>query len=143
MDVRESKSFEDTTLIAPCGINCGLCRAYLIQKKRCPGCRGGNANKADSCLNCKIKKCGILRQKRLKFCYDCAKFPCEREEHLDWRYRTRYHLSPIENLGVVKTKGIQQLLSLEKERWTCKECGGTICMHNGQCIKCGRKAPVE
>jgi len=143
MGFRDSKNFEDITLIAPCGINCGLCRAYLRQKKPCGGCRGGSANKSDSCLNCKIKNCGVLRQNRLEFCFKCSKFPCERIEHLDLRYRTRYHVSPIENLAVVKTRGIQYFLNQEKGRWTCRECGGTICMHKGHCIQCGAESPVE
>ena len=27
-------------LIAPCGMNCSLCRAYGRERKPCPGCRG-------------------------------------------------------------------------------------------------------
>jgi hypothetical protein len=143
MEIRESKNFEDTTLIAPCGLNCGLCRAYLRTKKPCPGCRGGNSNKSDSLLNCKITNCGILRQNRLQYCYDCSKYPCKTITHLDLRYRTKYHVSPIENLTVIKTDGIQELLTREKRRWTCKKCGNTICMHKGHCIQCGAVFSVE
>ncbi|HME52706.1 MAG TPA: DUF3795 domain-containing protein [Candidatus Lokiarchaeia archaeon] len=143
MEIRDSKKFEDGTLIAPCGINCGLCRAYLRVKKPCNGCRGGNTNKSNSCLNCKIKNCEILRENRHEYCHDCSEFPCKSVEHLDFRYRTRYHVSPIENLAVIKTQGTQHLLDQEKERWTCKECGGMICMHKGLCIKCGAGSPLE
>ncbi len=29
----------DVSLIAPCGMNCGICLAYLRTKNVCPGCR--------------------------------------------------------------------------------------------------------
>ena len=143
MGFRDTKNFEDSTLIAPCGINCGLCRAYLRAKKPCRGCRGGSANKSDSCLNCRIKNCELLQQAELEYCDACPKFPCERIEHLDLRYRTRYHVSPIENLALIKTEGIQQFLIREKGRWTCRECGGKICMHKGLCSQCGADYSVE
>ena len=143
MDIRESKTFEDITLIAPCGINCGLFRAYLKAKKPCPGSRGGNNNISASCLKCNIKNCGILRQDRLQYCFNCSKYPCETITHLDLRYRTKYQVSPIENLTVIKTEGIQELLNREKRPWICKKCGNTICMHKGHCIQCGAVFSVE
>ena len=27
-------------LIAPCGMNCGICKYYYREKDKCPGCRG-------------------------------------------------------------------------------------------------------
>ena len=45
----------DTTLIAPCGMNCGICLAYLRKERKCPGCLGNNSNKPPTRLNCVIK----------------------------------------------------------------------------------------
>lgn len=47
----------EPTLIAPCGINCGICRAYLREKNKCPGCRLFNAQEPVSIARCKIKNC--------------------------------------------------------------------------------------
>jgi hypothetical protein len=30
---------DENALIAPCGMNCGVCMAYLREKNKCPGCR--------------------------------------------------------------------------------------------------------
>ena len=30
-------------LIAPCGMNCGICYGYLREKNKCPGCRKRDA----------------------------------------------------------------------------------------------------
>lgn len=35
-------------LIAPCGMNCGTCIAYLRDKNKCPGCRITSSGKAIS-----------------------------------------------------------------------------------------------
>jgi hypothetical protein len=33
--------------------------------------------------------------------------------------------------------GAEQFVEMEKERWLCPICGGTICVHRGYCLKCG------
>ena len=53
----KTKSSIKNSLIAPCGMNCGICRAYLREKNKCPGCRGSDENKLSSRVNCKIKNC--------------------------------------------------------------------------------------
>jgi hypothetical protein len=128
-----------SSLIAPCGMNCGICMAYLREKKKCPGCRGSNENKSFSCANCKIKNCIELNKNNLKFCFKCKKFPCERIKYLDKRYRTKYNMSMIENLENIKKLGLREFVKNEKIRWTCSQCGGTICVHRGYCYNCGKK----
>ena len=66
-----AKSSTKSSLIAPCGMNCGICRAYLREKNKCPGCRGSDENKLSSRVNCKIKNCIELKKNNLKFCYKC------------------------------------------------------------------------
>jgi hypothetical protein len=128
-------------LIAPCGMDCAVCRGHLMRKIKCPGCRGDNADKAISCLNCKIFNCDILKETGSKFCSEkCDSFPCRRLRELDKRYRTKYHMSMIENLESIKEIGIRAFIKNEKVRWTCPECGGTICVHTASCIDCGREA---
>jgi len=109
-----AKSSTKSSLIAPCRMNCGICRAYLREKNKCPGCRSSDENKLSSRVNCKIKNCNELKKNNLKFCYNCKKFPCERINHLDKRYRTKYNMSMIENLNNIGKIGIREFVSNEK-----------------------------
>jgi len=124
-------------LIAPCGMNCGVCHRHLRSKERCPGCRGDDARKMVSCLHCVIKNCGYLATTKSGFCYECAGYPCRRLKALDKRYRTKYGMSMIENLQSIKTIGLKAFMANEKERWRCESCGGSICVHRGYCLVCG------
>jgi hypothetical protein len=129
-------------LIAPCGMNCGLCSSYLatrydlkskgIQESHCTGCRPRNKQ----CAFLK-KKCNSLLNGGVQYCYQCPDFPCERLQHLDKRYRTLYRMSMIENLEYIKKNGILQFLTREQEKWKCPQCGEVICCHNGICFGCG------
>jgi hypothetical protein len=127
-------------LIAPCGLNCVICRGYLLNKKnKCPGCWGDNVNKSNSCVRCKIKNCDNLTKTKSIFCFECAEFPCLRIKQLDKRYRTKYNMSVLENLENIKKLGVRKFVQNEKIRWTCSECGGIICVHTGYCSNCGEK----
>lgn len=123
-------------MIAPCGMNCAICLAYLREKNRCSGCWGANDNKSKSCIQCIIKNCELLAKTKSKFCYECSKYPCLRLKQLDKRYRTRYYMSMIENLEYIREKGLTVFIKKENLRWKCKNCGGTICVHRGICLEC-------
>jgi hypothetical protein len=71
------------------------------------------------------------------YCYQCPDFPCRNLEHIDERYRSRYRMSMIENLELIRDHGVEKLLGKESEKWRCPECGGVICCHNGICFECG------
>jgi hypothetical protein len=124
-------------LIAPCGINCRLCMAYIRDKNACPGCRGDDTTKSKSCVLCKIKNCEKIASGQSKYCFDCNDFPCARLVHLDKRYRTRYATSPIENLIYIKENGIKKFTGNENKKWACPACGSMLCMHRPQCPTCG------
>jgi len=127
-----------TSLISPCGMNCSICMAYLRDKNRCPGCRFFHKDEPVTIAKCKIKNCEELKKYNFKFCYKCKKFPCEQVKHMDKRYRTKYKMSTIENLEKIKKLGLREFIKNEKIRWTCSQCGGTICVHRGYCFKCGK-----
>lgn len=127
----------DPNIIAPCGINCSLCRAFLRDRKPCPGCRSGESNKSNDCLTCVIKNCKELAASRHPFCSLCAKYPCAELRHLDARYQTRYAVSIIENLARVQAIGVERFLAEEATRWSCPKCGSHLCMHRPLCINCG------
>jgi hypothetical protein len=122
-----------TTLIAPCGMDCAICSAYLREKNRCGGCY--TANRLCS-KNCTISACEKVRG---RYHHTCGDFPCRRLKQLDTRYRTRYGMSMIANLEAIRTHGIRAFVRTERERWTCKTCGGTIDVHHGKCAGCGKE----
>ena len=133
------RSLNKISLIAPCGMNCGICMAYLRDKNKCPGCRATDTNKAISVIRCKIKNCEAIQKSEVKFCFGCNNFPCKNLKHFDKRYRTKYNMSMIENLENIKKFGIRKFVRNEKFRWACSDCGGTICVHKGYCYNCGKK----
>ncbi len=97
-------------LIAPCGMNCAICSGYLaythkvksrgIRMPYCAGCRPRDKK----CAFLK-KKCQLLLNGQIKYCYECQDFPCERLRHIDQRYQTFYRMSLIENLKYIKENG--------------------------------------
>jgi hypothetical protein len=125
------------TLIAPCGMNCGICIGYLREKRKCPGCHG-DIN-APNLKKCKIKNCKVIENNQSKFCFECDKFPCRRLKQLDIRYSTKYAMSMIDNLENIKRIGLSAFVENEKRRWTCPKCNGVICVHRGACYNCGEK----
>jgi len=133
---KQSNSIK-SSLIAPCGMNCRLCRAYIREKRACPGCYGNNSLKSRSCAMCRIKNCEIINAGNIKFCFACEKYPCEKLSHLDKRYRTIYGMSMLDNLENINKFGIKIFIKQEKERWACKVCGEIICVHKENCNFCG------
>ncbi len=111
-------------LIAPCGMDCGICRAYLRENNPCHSCREAEKNRPKTRANCKIRIC---RKRKGDFC-DCDKFPCDRLEHLDKRYRTKYGISEIENLKFIREKSIEKFIENECEKWQSPK--GTLCVHD-------------
>ena len=64
-------------LIAPCGMNCGICIGFFgytvngrKRKKICEGCRVRNKN----CAFIK-KQCKKLLKKEIEYCFECKDFP--------------------------------------------------------------------
>lgn len=138
----KSKMSEEKDLIAPCGMNCSLCIAYIFNKndlnkdgfkrKYCSSCIARGKN----CTFALGKKCDLIDTGKIRFCYECNNFPCEGLKRLDKRYKTKYHLSMIDNLNYIKENGIEQFIKKEIQKWKCKTCGDSVCCHNGLCLNC-------
>jgi hypothetical protein len=126
----------DQKLIAPCGIYCGACYAYLRDKNKCPGCRLLSDPQPEFRLRCKIANCQTLAGTNSGFCYDCEKIPCQRLKQLDKRYRTKYNTGLIQNLNIIKENGMKTFLLLEKKKRTCPDCGSIISIHRESCTTC-------
>jgi len=129
-------------LIAPCGMNCTICSGYLALKHdvkskgiRMPYCKGCRP-RDKKCAFLK-KKCKLLLNNKVEFCYECKDFPCERLKHIDKRYQTFFQMSLIDNLEFIKKNGITNFLKIQEKKWQCPKCGEVICCHNGICFNCG------
>lgn len=134
----------DINLAAPCGIYCGMCRAYLVKKKDQLEQRGFK----QGCDGCRIrfKKCAFIRRdcpallkKEIDFCFECDKFPCQNLKKIDKGYRERWSVSLIENLKRNKEIGVEKWLQEQEELYSCPECKGEICIHDEECYDCGNK----
>jgi len=111
-------------LIAPCGMNCGLCVMHLRNENKCPGCFSGRKVNG-RCIKCAIKLC---KERKGDYCFDCIKFPCERLKRIDKRYQEKYGMSEIENLKNIKEKGIEIFVINEEKKWVNSE--GVYCVHD-------------
>ena len=127
-------------LIAPCGMNCAVCSAYIagsldlkrhgIHRTYCPGCRPRGQNCVFMGHTCEKVGKGLI-----KYCYECETFPCARLKRLDKRY-SKYNVSMIENLTVIKEQGMKAFLEKEETKWKCPECEEVVCCHTGVCYTC-------
>ena len=128
-----------TSLIAPCGMNCGLCYAYQRDKNNCTGCNSSGLNKPAYCQTCSIKHCTVFTNSKSKYCSSCGGYPCKRLKVLDKRYRNKYGMSMIENLNLISEIGSRAFIQSERKKWTCSKCGNIISVHKKDCLKCGHE----
>ncbi|MCL5795091.1 MAG: DUF3795 domain-containing protein [Patescibacteria group bacterium] len=117
-------------VIASCGMNCGVCRAYLRRKSPCHGCRKAEKNIPITRVRCKIRTC---LERKGKFCFNCDNFSCDRLKHLDDRYRTKYGMSEIDNLKYIRDNGIENFLKKENKKWISDQ--GIFCVHDKKYYK--------
>jgi len=143
MKSRMQNSIFKENLIAPCGMNCGVCIAYLREKKPCKGCRQKSENKPYHCITCIIANCENLAKTESGFCFDCIKFPCKRMKQLDLRYRKKYRTSLIENLKEIQQQSINVFLNNEAVKWTCSFCGEILSIHRLYCLNCKKTTTLH
>lgn len=129
-----------SVMMAPCGMNCGICSAHLRDKNRCVGCNIDLPQKVNHCFTCSIKNCD-QKPGGSSFCFDCKQYPCARLKQLDKRYVTKYGMSMLDNLDKIKKFGIKKFMRAENTRWVCGECGSPISIHNKKCYSCGKQYP--
>jgi len=141
--MQHARTLSNTTeLIAPCGMNCSVCSRYLARKydvrskgvkmSYCAGCRPRDRK----CALLK-KRCDLLLNHSVRFCYECGTFPCRNLERIDARYQKDYRTSFIENLTFIKQHSLSAFMERENVKWRCSQCEGVLCCHNGVCFNCG------
>lgn len=132
----------EANMIAPCGLDCGLCAAHLRGEKPCMGCNGPEEHKPDFCrTGCAIVHCEKRRALPDGFCDGCEDYPCADVMEKETRYSNAYPMveTPIGNLHYIRQYGMERFLEQERARWACPDCGAVICVHDGVCSGCGGK----
>ena len=72
----------------------------------------------------------------LRWCFACDRFPCSKIKSLNKRYKENYDVDLVKN-GVNAKQNMDAFLQEQKERFTCKSCGGVIDQHHKKCSECG------
>ena len=129
-------------LVAPCGMNCAVCRAYLAYSRGVPKKRG-DVTHCSGCIprgkNCFIKRgCPKLSRKEVRFCYECKDLPCEGVNRVDKRYKARYGVSIVGNLREIEENGVEAFLKKQEAKFKCPACGDVVSIHDGKCYACAR-----
>ena len=131
-------------MIAPCGLDCNICSQALIETDPCPGCNGPDENKPEFCARyCGIILCSRRRENGYQYCDECPEYPCADVMEKENRYTTQYphRESPLENLRIIREKGMDAFLEYERQHWTCPGCGRPFSVHHRSCRECGKRLP--
>ena len=132
-------------LIAPCGMNCGICKSYLAYSRGVPYEKG----KISHCMGCLVRNknctfikrnCAKIRKKQIRFCNECENMPCKQLAKIDEYYRARYGMSMVENQKMIREKGIDKFLKSQAKKYRCPKCDDIISVHDGKCYTCGYQA---
>ena len=136
------KNLFTAEMIAPCGLDCSLCKRALAGENPCPGCHGPDETKPDFCsAKCGIILCRKRKENGYQFCDECPDYPCADVTEKETRYTSKYPLyeSPARNLQEIRELGMDGFLDKERKQWTCGDCGGAISVHTGICSGCGKQ----
>ncbi|MGE5329100.1 MAG: DUF3795 domain-containing protein [Deltaproteobacteria bacterium] len=123
-------SNERINLVAPCGIDCGICELnmckdnkqlldYLVskgipkEKLPCEGCRSAQGICPVISCKCETYKCFI--DKKIDFCYECKEFPCEKLNPSADRAETLPHNLKVFNLCTIKRTGVKGFIETSSE----------------------------
>ena len=138
-----------TTLVAPCGIDCGVCelnmckdnpplREALIAKGipreilPCSGCRMIQGACPVIPGTCETFKC--VGEHHVEFCYECGQFPCVKLQPSADRANILPHNMKVFNLCTMRSIGVEQFVRLSpeiKQRYYA----GTMEIGNGPQLK--------
>ncbi len=134
-----------------CGLYCGACDVLIANENntveelanswnmdpdvlRCHGCKSDVI--AVYCTDCGIRACAV--QKEVEYCFQCDEYPCPRL--MDFRNDDHPHHSIVlQNLGSIRTKGIDKWLEEQRVRWNCSDCGNGVSWYDKTCAVCGSR----
>jgi Protein of unknown function (DUF3795) len=115
-------SAERLSLVAPCGIDCGICELYTcrddarlfsalmargipMDKIPCDGCRSIEGNCPVIKEECETYKC--VAEKKVEFCVECSEFPCTKLQPSSKRADVLPHNMKVYNLCTIKRDGVE------------------------------------
>jgi len=127
----------ESSMFAPCGMNCIVCYKHCYHKKPCAGCLNSDLGKPEHCRKCKIKDC--VNEKGLTYCFECSEFPCKQINSLEKSYNTRYSASLVKNSQTVKETGLVNFMEQQQKDFICHSCNGVISIHDAECSECQNK----
>jgi hypothetical protein len=134
-----------------CGIYCGSCPFLmgserneldtLVKKMKrekeelyCEGCKGENVSVF--CRNCGLKECA--QQHDVEFCFECSDYPCEKLQ--TFKNDDSPHNSAIfKKLDSLREFGLKKWLEIQKNRWSCPQCGTPFSWYDRECEECGHQ----
>ena len=145
---------EKNQILGACGLYCGACNHYRFSftegehllrdsnpknltydKFTCRGCHSDKSEMLPGCAGCKIRECS--KKKKISHCGSCNEFPCKLLT--DFKNDGRIHHQYIlKNLQELNTKGVEQWLIEQENRWKC-ECGYNYSWYEESCYNCGMK----
>jgi hypothetical protein len=119
-----------TSLVAPCGIDCGICELYTCkdnpaqieayasrgiprEKLPCPGCRGCEGECPVIGERCATYSC--VSSKGHRFCYECEGFPCAMLNPAADRAPILPHNTKVFNLCTIRRVGVEGFVSLSSD----------------------------
>jgi hypothetical protein len=141
---------DNPNLLAPCGVNCGVC-PYLIAYKNnddrlkqklaksigikpediiCEGCN--SELPIFFCKSCKIKEC--VRNKGFESCAECEEYPCNIIERFPFKEFIKRQMWDI---NYRKKFGKDQWISITTELNTCPTCQSIQHWRARICKSCG------
>jgi len=130
----------DGSLLAPCGLNCGVCSRHVSRKNPCPGCRARLGEPDVYRRKCVMRAC--TAEQGIEHCGQCKTAPCKRLKAFEKRYFEGYGVSPLSDARFAARFGTEELLKRQRQIYTCPDCGGVIDLHFGRCSACGRQFPL-
>lgn len=113
---------ERLSMVAPCGIDCGICELHLVsetdelyqsllqrgipkEKLPCPGCRAVEGNCPVKPTVCNTWTC--VKENELEFCSACTDFPCNRLQPAADQANILPHNLKVFNLCLINQIGIK------------------------------------
>ncbi|MFW6125547.1 MAG: DUF3795 domain-containing protein [Chloroflexota bacterium] len=125
---------DEAELIAPCGLYCGACPVFRaasdealarrvaenlgipVEQARCRGCRAEKGHiPSMGEPQCPTYEC--VEQKGLRFCYECADFPCLKLAPCADKAQTLPHNSKVYNLVLLQKLGPDRWLERGEQLW--------------------------
>lgn len=117
---RNFRMTDRTELVAPCGIDCGICELFLADKNPqikqylisvgipesvmpCPGCKASAGHCPIHPGECATYACS--KQKKVDSCSECSQFPCEYLTPAAAGADKLPHNLKVYNLSIIKRDG--------------------------------------